>query len=73
MAKITITIEDTATGGVKIVSNPTFETIAKMINSGGEDVTSAHGYAVAMINAARRESKSNEPATTIWLPKVKKL
>jgi hypothetical protein len=73
LAKIVITLEDTATGGVKIVSNPTFETIAKMINSGGDDITSAHGYAVAMMNTARRESKSSAPSTTIWLPKVKRL
>jgi len=73
MARITITVEDAADGKVKIEANPTFETVAKMINSGGEDVTAAHGYAMAMINRAREVSKSNAPETTIWLPKVKHL
>lgn len=73
MAKISITVEDLDGGKVKIESNPTFETVAKMINSGGEDVTAAHGYAMAMINRAREVSKSNAPETTIWLPKVKHL
>lgn len=72
MAKITITIEDTAQNKVKVVCNPTFETMAKMVVSGGEDVTSAHGYAIKCINAVREESKLADP-TKIWLPKVKRL
>lgn len=70
MAKITITIEDSENDKVKITASPTFETMAMMVNS-GEQMTSAHGYALAMINAARRESKSKDPETKIWLPKVK--
>ena len=70
MARIVITIEDSPNGKVKIVSNPTFETMALMLNS-GEEMTSAHGYALAMINTVRRESKSNDPVTKIWMPKVK--
>lgn len=73
MAKITITIEDTATGGVKIVSDPTFETMAKMIVSGSSDHTSAHGYALSMIKTAREVSKDAGPTQKIWLPKVKRL
>lgn len=72
MAKIVITVTDEADGSVKIVSDPTFETVAKMINS-GEETTSAHGYAMAMVNRARTESKAADPNTKIWLPRVKKL
>lgn len=73
MARIVITIEDTATGGVKIVADPTFETMAKMMASGSSDHTSAHGYAMNMIKAARDLSKSNEPQMKIWMPKVQKI
>lgn len=59
MAKITITIEDKLDGNVKIVCTPTFETIAMMINS-GEKTTAAHGYAMAMVHAARDVSKANK-------------
>lgn len=72
MAKITITVEDKEQGRVKITADPSFETIAKMINS-GEETTSAHGYAMAMVNHARKESKAVEPETKIWLPKVKRI
>lgn len=73
MARIVITLEDTATGGVKIVSDPSFETMAKMIVSGSSDHTSAHGYALNMIKTARELSKNGEPTQKIWLPKVKRL
>jgi hypothetical protein len=68
MAKITITIEDTPQGKVKVVADPTFETMAKMIAS-GNPVTSAHGYALTMIRAVREESKRQEP-TSILIPRV---
>jgi len=68
MAKITITIEDGVDSTVKIVSNPNFETMMKMVNS-GETLTSAHGYAFMMLRAAREESKRRGP-TKILVPKL---
>lgn len=70
MAKITITIEDTPGDRVKIISAPTFDTMANMVNS-GELMTSAHGYALRMIRAARDLSKETGPAT-ILIPRVGK-
>lgn len=72
LMKIVITIEDQPGDKVKITSIPTFETMAKMINS-GEESTSAMGYAMQMVNVARKESKSKDPETKIWLPKVQRL
>lgn len=68
MAKVILTIEDNPDRKtVKIVSNPTFETMAKMIQS-GESMSDAHGYALAMIRTAREIGKEKGP-TKIWLPR----
>jgi hypothetical protein len=69
MAKVTITIEDTPNGKVKIVAEPSFETMANMIVS-GETMTSAHGYAMTCIKAVRQESKNADPTTLIKLPRL---
>lgn len=69
MAKVVITIEDKDNGKVSIVSDPSFETMAMMSNSGSE-LTSAHGYALCMVRAARTEAKAAEP-TKILIPKVR--
>lgn len=71
MAKITITIEDLPNGKVKVVADPSFETMASMIVS-GENMTSAHGYAMTCIKAVRQESKSKDPQTIIQLPRLVK-
>lgn len=68
MAKITITIEDEGEN-VKIVADPTFETMAMMTQS-GHILTAAHGYALAMINRVRQISKSKEPKNLIYIPKI---
>ena len=68
MAKITLTIEDTPDGKVKIVSDPTTETMIKMTQS-GDGLTSAHGYAFRMLREAREESKRLKP-TTILIPRL---
>lgn len=68
MAKITITIEDTPNDKVKVVANPTFETMAKMTNS-GEDMTSAHGYAMLVLRTIREESKKQGPIRML-IPKI---
>lgn len=60
MAKCTITIEDLATGGVKILADPTFETLMAMDMSGHE-LTSAHGYLFALLNQAMKLSKQQGP------------
>ena len=72
MAKITITVEDLADGGVKIVSDPNFETMLKMDNS-GNDLTSAHGYALAMLNRARTVSKEVSPTNLIKIPSIRRV
>lgn len=69
MAKIIITVEDMPNGNVKIVSNPTFEEIAKKDLS-GETLTNADGYAIAMLNRARQIGKSTESTNIIQIPKI---
>jgi len=69
MAKITITFEDIGNGKVKVVSDPTFETMAKM-NLSGHEWTGAQGYALCALNAVRRASKSQEPTTNIIIPRI---
>lgn len=67
-ARILIVLEDNEKGGVTIVANPSFEQMAQMINS-GERGTSAHGYAMRMMNEARRMSKEAGPSK-ILIPRV---
>lgn len=69
MAKITITIEDSPDGRVKVVSNPSIETMLKMEVS-GEKLTAAYGYAFNCLNTFRQISKSNEPSIIIKPPKL---
>lgn len=66
--KITITIEDTPRGTVKVESNPTFEHIMQTIVNHNEE-TSAMGYALCAINAIRTESKKQAP-TKILIPRT---
>lgn len=68
MAKITITIEDTFDGKVKVVSDPTFMTMASMVNS-GESMKSSHGYALAVIKRIRELSKE-QGSLIMPIPKV---
>lgn len=60
MALITIKIEDLPEGGVKITSDPNFETMMKIEISGNE-FTSAHGYAFSLLNYARKLGRDNDP------------
>ncbi len=69
MAKITIEIEDTPDGKVKVRSTPNFETMCAMDMS-GNTLTAAHGYAFLALNAIRHVSKSNEPQNKILIPKI---
>lgn len=73
MAKITITFEDKPEGGVRVVSDPTFETMMKMNNS-GHALTSAHGYALAAINKILELSKRQNAGNSLLIniPKVKR-
>lgn len=68
MAKIVLTFEDGPNDTVKVVAEPSFETMM-MMNRSGHELTSAHGYALCAINAVRRESKSKE-RTKILIPKL---
>ncbi len=68
MAKITLTIEDTPDGNVKVVCTPSFEDMMKMETS-GTALTSAHGYALFALNKIREESKRKTP-TSIYIPKL---
>lgn len=67
MAKITLTIEDKPDDKVKVVVNPSMETIFKMIES-GENLTSAYGYAVRAVNSIKEASDENGP-NKIYVPR----
>jgi hypothetical protein len=71
MARIVIVIEDKENGNVRIVSEPSFETMAQMDLS-GHTLTSAHGYALKMINVARQVSKDHKGNLTVAIPKLGK-
>jgi hypothetical protein len=68
MAKIKIEIEDRPEGGVKITSDPNFETMMKIQISGSE-FTSAHGYAFSLLNHARKLGKENDPMRLL-IPRI---
>lgn len=70
MAKVTIVIEDKADGRISVVSDPNFETMCKMENS-GHTLTPAHGVGIAMLNRAREISQSKQSTNIIKIPKVK--
>lgn len=72
MAKITITIEDLPGNKVKVVSDPTFEQMAKIDLSGIADLTSGHAYALLALRAIREESKKQGP-TPILIPRIGRL
>ena len=69
MARVTITIEDSPDGKVKIVSDPSFDTIAKMEIS-GHSLSAAHGYALVCINAVRKVSKEMANELKVFLPRI---
>ena len=69
MAKVTITFEDSPNDKVKIVSDPSFETMAKMEIS-GNGLSSAHGYALTAINSIRAASKKQDNSLIVELPKI---
>jgi hypothetical protein len=60
MAKAIITIEDLPNGKVKVETNPSFEVLMKMDES-GNGLTCAHGYLFSVINHIQRISKQNGP------------
>jgi hypothetical protein len=69
MAKITITIEDSAFGEkVKCVAEPSVETMLQKLNSGNE-LSSAEAYALYMLRMVREESK-RQSATKVFVPRV---
>lgn len=70
MAKITITFEDAPEGKVRVQSDPSFETMAKMDLS-GTPLTSAQGYAIHALNAIRKAAKDEaQKQLNILIPKV---
>lgn len=71
MAKIVISIEDSDNGKVRVVSDPSFEKMAMMDNS-GHGMTAAHGYALACINVIRTISKRSEDANVVSIPRIGK-
>lgn len=56
MAKIIIELEDKLDGNVKVTANPTFETMAMKVDSGG-DMTAAETYALMVLRKIRETSK----------------
>lgn len=69
MARITITLEDLGNGGVKVISNPNFETIMKLHLS-GHDLTAAHGYALAALNQIRMKAKEQTNEMKVFIPRL---
>lgn len=65
--KVTITIEDSPGGKVKVVSQPSFELMMKKTKF--DDLSSAEGYAVCALNAIRAASKKQGPMI-IQVPKL---
>jgi hypothetical protein len=72
MAKITIVIEDKPEGGVEVKSDPNFETMAKMDNS-GHSLTSAHGYAIFALNCIRKAGSKKNSSIIAEIPKPRLL
>lgn len=70
MARIVIVIEDKPEGRVRVVSDPTFETMANMKQS-GHAWTAAHGYALSCINHLTAVSKKMGPLQ-VRLPRIGK-
>lgn len=71
MAKITITIEDLPNGSVKVEATPNFETMMKLDIS-GNSLTSAHGYALFVLNQVRKKSKEFNPNNLIQIPRIRR-
>jgi len=68
MAEITIKIKDIPDGKVEVVATPGFETMMKMHTS-GEDLTSAHGYALYALRCIKEEAK-RKTSTMIHIPRL---
>jgi len=69
--KIVITITDLPNGKVEVKSDPSFETMMKMIDSGTEP-TSAMGYAIYALRKIKEEAKSMG-STKILIPRIGRL
>lgn len=71
MPKITITIEDTPEGQVRMVSDPSYSAMADRV-LGGQGVSSAEGYAMNMLRIFWSEQKErmNEKTLGVTLPKL---
>ncbi len=70
MAKVTITIEDVGSNGVRVMCDPNFETIMKLHLS-GTALTSAHGYALSALNTIRTKSKEQKHEMKVLIPRLK--
>lgn len=74
MARITLTVEDGPNGTVKIESTPNYAEIIQN-EIAGNVMTSAHTYALAMMNRAREVSKlandKRNDKPLIEIPKVR--
>lgn len=68
---ITITIKNLPNGQVEIQSNPSFALMAQMVES-GHDLTSAHGYAMAVLNVIREIGKQKDQSTLVKIPRISK-
>ena len=73
MAKCEILIEDAPGGGVKVTATPSFATVAKMVNSGGHDLTSAHSYHIHLLRKCMEFEKAPHSESGILIPKVRHL
>lgn len=71
MSKVVITLEDIGDNKVKVVCEPTFETMAFMVNSGNQ-LTAAQGYALAAINAIRKAAREQSNKLPFFIPRIGK-
>lgn len=68
---VTLTFTDTPDGKVKVVSDPSFETMCQMEIS-GHGLSSANGYALLAINAIRKAAKSKDIDQKVFIPRIGK-
>lgn len=69
MARVVIVIEDHPDGTVKFTSSPSFEQMAKAIQS-GEKTPASHAYALKAANAIWRASKEKLSRIVTEIPRV---
>lgn len=71
MAKVTIVIEDLPNGKVRVVSDPSFETMCRIAKA--EQLTSAHGLAIVALRNMHEASREQGSVLTVPIPRAKSM